>query len=106
MIAIPIPFRMNVQPSVAEYDGTYNYDSRKHVLQWHIPIIDAANKSGSMEFSCNASIPGDFFPLQVSFVSKTPYAGISAQDVVQVDSEVAVKYSSESILFVEKYEIV
>eukprot|EP00099_Drosophila_melanogaster_P024070 NP_652012.1 coat protein (coatomer) delta, isoform A [Drosophila melanogaster] len=105
-VAIVIPLPMNVQPSVAEYDGTYNYDSRKHVLQWHIPIIDAANKSGSMEFSCSASIPGDFFPLQVSFVSKTPYAGVVAQDVVQVDSEAAVKYSSESILFVEKYEIV
>ncbi|XP_017006655.1 coatomer subunit delta [Drosophila takahashii] len=105
-VAIVIPLPMNVQPSVAEYDGTYNYDARKHVLQWHIPIIDAANKSGSMEFSCSASIPGDFFPLQVSFVSKTPYAGVVAQDVVQVDSEAAVKYSSESILFVEKYEIV
>ncbi|KAH8244849.1 hypothetical protein KR032_001266, partial [Drosophila birchii] len=106
-VTIVIPLPMNVQPSVAEYDGTYNYDTRKHVLQWHIPIIDAANKSGSMEFSCNASIPGDFFPLQVSFVSKTPYAGIAAEDVVQVDSEAAgVKYSCESILFVEKYEIV
>ncbi|KAH8236052.1 hypothetical protein KR038_011325, partial [Drosophila bunnanda] len=106
-VAIVIPLPMNVQPSVAEYDGTYNYDSRKHVLQWHIPIIDAANKSGSMEFSCSASIPGDFFPLQVSFVSKTPYAGIAAEDVVQVDGEAAgVKYSCESILFVEKYEIV
>ncbi|XP_017024318.1 coatomer subunit delta [Drosophila kikkawai] len=106
-VAIVIPLPMNVQPSVAEYDGTYNYDSRKHVLQWHIPIIDAANKSGSMEFSCSASIPGDFFPLQVSFVSKTPYAGIAAEDVVQVDNETAaVKYSCESILFVEKYEIV
>ncbi|XP_034653650.1 coatomer subunit delta [Drosophila subobscura] len=105
-VAIIIPLPMNVQPTVAEYDGTYNYDARKHVLQWHIPIIDAANKSGSMEFSCNASIPGDFFPLQVSFVSKTTYAGVIAQDVIQVDSEASVKYSSESILFVEKYEIV
>ena len=59
---------MNVQPSVAEYDGTYNYDARKHILQWNIPIIDAANKSGSMEFSCNSSIPGDFFPLQVGLL--------------------------------------
>lgn len=57
---------MNVQPSVAEYDGTYNYDARKHILTWNIPVIDAANKSGSMEFSCNSSIPGDFFPVQVS----------------------------------------
>ncbi|KAH8420154.1 hypothetical protein KR009_006408, partial [Drosophila setifemur] len=105
-VAIVIPLPVNVQPSVAEYDGTYNYDARKHVLQWHIPIIDAANKSGSMEFSCKASIPGDFFPLQVSFVSKTPYSGVAALDVVQVDSEASVKYSNESILFVEKYEIV
>lgn len=66
-------YSMNVQPSVGEYDGTYNYDSRKHVLQWNLPIIDAANKSGSMEFSCNSSIPGDFFPLQVRELSKILY---------------------------------
>ncbi|XP_030564379.1 coatomer subunit delta [Drosophila novamexicana] len=105
-VAIVIPLPLNVQPSVAEYDGTYKYDARKHVLLWNIPIIDAANKSGSMEFSCSASIPGDFFPLQVTFVSKTPYAAISALDVVQVDNNESVKYSSETILFVEKYEIV
>ncbi|EDW75246.2 uncharacterized protein Dwil_GK20068 [Drosophila willistoni] len=105
-VTILIPLPMNVQPTVGEYDGTFNFDARKHVLQWQIPIIDAANKLGSMEFSCNASIPGDFFPLQVSFVSKTTYAGINALDVVQVDGEASVKYSSESILIVEKYEIV
>lgn len=59
---------MNVQPSVAEYDGTYNYDARKHILQWNIPIIDKNNTSGSMEFSCNSSISGDFFPLQVCYI--------------------------------------
>ncbi|XP_016948818.1 coatomer subunit delta isoform X2 [Drosophila biarmipes] len=105
-VSFTIPLPMNVQPTVAEYDGTYNYNARKHVIQWLIPVIDSANKSGSMEFSCSASIPGDFFPLQVSFVSKTTYAGVVAQEVVQVESEAAVKYSSESILFVEKYEIV
>lgn len=120
---------MNVQPSVAEYDGTYNYDARKHVLTWNIPVIDAANKSGSMEFSCNSSIPGDFFPVQVSFlylrflnifyyfsisfslikvsfVSKTPYAALKAKDVVLVDNDSSVKFSTENILFVDKYEIV
>ncbi|EDV95267.1 GH17851, partial [Drosophila grimshawi] len=105
-VVIVIPLPLNVQPSVAEFDGTYKYDARKHVLQWQIPVIDAANKSGSMEFSCSASIPGDFFPLQVSFVSKTPYAAISALDVVHVDNDESVKYSSETMLFVEKYEIV
>ncbi|KAI8124112.1 Coatomer subunit delta [Lucilia cuprina] len=105
-VAIIIPLPMNVQPSVAEYDGTYNYDARKHILTWNIPVIDAANKSGSMEFSCNSSIPGDFFPVQVSFVSKTPYAALKAKDVVLVDNDSSVKHSTENILFVDKYEIV
>ncbi|XP_053947764.1 coatomer subunit delta [Anastrepha ludens] len=105
-VSITIPLPMNVQPSVAEYDGTYNYDARKHVLQWNIPIIDANNKSGSMEFSCNSSIPGDFFPLQVYFVSKTPYAALNATDVFLIDDDSSVKYSTEAMLFVEKYEIV
>ncbi|XP_055845023.1 coatomer subunit delta [Episyrphus balteatus] len=103
-IAIPLP--LNIQPSVGEYDGTYNYDSRKHILQWLIPIIDGSNKAGSMEFSCASSIPGDFFPLQVTFVSKTPFADLHAKDVVSVDDETPVKYSTESVLFVDKYEIV
>lgn len=59
-------FSANIQPNIVEYDGTYNYDARKHILQWSIPVIDANNKMGSMEFSCNSSIPKDFFPVQVS----------------------------------------
>lgn len=59
---------MNAHPSVSECDGEYNHDSRKHILQWNLPIIDATNKAGSMEFSVPSSIPGDFFPLQVYIV--------------------------------------
>ena len=58
-------FRLNSHPSVAECDGDYHHDSRKNLLQWNLPIIDAANKAGAMEFSVPASIPGDFFPVQV-----------------------------------------
>lgn len=57
---------MNIQPNVVEHDGTYNYNARKHTLEWNIPIIDASNKVGSIEFSCNSSLPNDFFPVQVS----------------------------------------
>ncbi|CAD7087401.1 unnamed protein product [Hermetia illucens] len=103
-IAIPLP--MGVQPAVGECDGTYNYDSRRHLLQWNLPIIDASNKAGSLEFSVASSIPGDFFPLQVSFASKTSYADLRAHDIVTVDDETPVKYSSETFLFVDKYEIV
>ena len=57
---------MGSTPTIAECDGDYNHDSRKNFLQWNLPVIDANNKQGSMEFSVPASIPGDFFPLQVN----------------------------------------
>ena len=62
-------------PVVGEVDGEYNYDSKKHVLQWRLPVIDASNKSGSMEFSIPA-IPDDFFPIRVSFISTKLYCHI------------------------------
>ena len=56
-------------------DGEYNYESKKHVLQWRLPVIDASNKTGSMEFSI-AAIPDDFFPITVSFVSTRLYCHV------------------------------
>ncbi|XP_055374809.1 coatomer subunit delta [Condylostylus longicornis] len=105
-VCITIPLPMSVHPNVGECDGTYTFDSRKHNLQWNLPIIDASNKAGSLEFSCASSIPGDFFPLQVSFVSKTPYADLKAKEVIALEDETPVKFSKETFLFVDKYEIV
>lgn len=98
--------RLNCHPSVGECDGEYHVDSRKNILQWKLPIIDKANKSGSMEFFVPSSIPGDFFPLQISFTSKTPYADLKIIQVLNVDDDTAVKFSSETIFYADKYEIV
>lgn len=98
---------MGVSPSITECDGEYNHDSRKHQLQWNLPVIDAANKQGAMEFSVPSSIPGDFFPVEVSFVSKTLYADLRPAKITLVDDEsTQVKYSSETALYAEKYEVV
>lgn len=99
-------FRMGCTPSISECDGEYVHEARKNILQWNLPIIDSSNKSGSLEFSCPSSIPGDFFPVNVSFVSSTPYADIDAKDVLSIDEESAVKYSIEKVFVAEKYEIV
>lgn len=99
-------FRLNSHPSVAECDGDFRHDSRKNVLQWNIPIIDAANKAGSMEFSVPASIPGDFFPVQISFTSEIPYADLKVSQILSVDDETPVKFSAETIFVADKYEIV
>nr|CAD7438436.1 unnamed protein product [Timema bartmani] len=62
-------------PVVSECDGEYTYEPRKNMLLWTLPIIDASNKSGAMEFSATA-LPGDFFPVTVNFVCKRSYANL------------------------------
>ena len=61
-------------PVVAENDGEYTFDKRNG-LQWRLPVIDATNKSGSMEFTCGGN-PDDFFPVHVSFFSKKTYSQV------------------------------
>jgi hypothetical protein len=69
---------------VNECDGEYTHDPRKNVLLWTLPVIDASNKSGSLEFSATA-LPGDFFPLQINFVSNKSYADLMVRwDFVSV----------------------
>lgn len=105
-VCITIPLPMGCTPTVAECDGDYHHDSRKNILQWNHAIVDASNKSGSMEFSVPSSIPGDFFPVQVSFTSKVPYADLVAKHVTMVDDESPAKFSTETIFYTDKYEIV
>lgn len=104
-------FRLNVAPTIAECDGEYKHESRKNLLLWTLPVINGASKQGAMEFSVAASIPGDFFPIQVSFHSKTSYAQLKALDVVALEedgtpSADGVTFSTETYFYPEKYEIV
>ncbi|GLH15562.1 hypothetical protein R5R35_013698 [Gryllus longicercus] len=104
-VCITIPLPMGTTPIVNECDGEYNHDSRKNVLMWTLPIIDYSNKSGSLEFSATA-LPGDFFPVQVYFVSKRSYADLKITEVLLVDDDTPVKYTADAIFFTDKYEIV
>lgn len=61
---------------MGDCDGTYTHESRRNQLVWNLPLIDASNKTGSLEFNAPKAIPNDFFPLTVSFTSKSSYASI------------------------------
>ena len=63
-------------PNVSECEGEYQYEARKNQLTWQLPVVDSSNKSGAMEFSCQGQAE-DFFPINVSFYSKRPYADLS-----------------------------
>lgn len=104
VISIPLPSGVGA-PVVGECEGDYRHDSRKNVLEWRLPVIDSSNKSGSMEFTITGHT-NDFFPVTVNFISKKTFCEIEVESVSSVDSDTAVKYSSEVVLYVDKYEIV
>lgn len=62
-------------PVIGDLDGEYKHDSRRNTLEWCLPVIDANNKTGSLEFTI-AGQPNDFFPINVSFVSKRNYCNL------------------------------
>ncbi|KAF4073096.1 hypothetical protein AMELA_G00254810 [Ameiurus melas] len=103
VISIPIPSGVGA-PVIGDLDGEYRHDSRRNVLEWCLPVVDVKNKTGSLEFSI-AGQPNDFFPVNVSFVSKGNYCDIQATKVSQVDGSSPVRFSTETSFVVDKYEI-
>nr|XP_023026547.1 coatomer subunit delta [Leptinotarsa decemlineata] len=105
-VNITIPLPIGCSPVVGECDGTYSHESRRNQLVWNLPVVDFSNKSGSLEFSAPKAIPNDFFPLSVAFTSKSSYASIKVTEVTLIDDDSPVKYSVETVLYPDKYEIV
>jgi len=103
-ITIPVPSGCGA-PNVNDCDGAYNYDQRKNILSWTLPVIDKSNPSGQLDFSMTSN-EDDFFPVNVEFHSpKTLYTEIKVQGVTHVASGTPAKYSTETGLLVEKYTI-
>ncbi|XP_046400078.1 coatomer subunit delta [Ischnura elegans] len=105
-VCITIPLPVGNTPVVKECDGEYCVEGRKGQILWSLPIIDASNKSGSLEFMAPNTHPDQFFPLQVSFAYKQPYADLKISEVMLVEDDSPVKFSVKTVFFAEKYEIV
>lgn len=50
-----------------QIDGDWRYDARKSIMLWSIDIIDAGNRTGSLEFVVPNTRPETFFPVTVNF---------------------------------------
>lgn len=104
VISIPILSGTGA-PVVNDCEGEYHYDSRKNILEWRLTVIDAENKSGTMEFSAGGK-PSDFFPVRLNFVSSTLFCGIKVAQILGVENNEPMKYSEDTMFSVEKYEVV
>eukprot|EP00040_Diaphanoeca_grandis_P021436 m.114202 g.114202 ORF g.114202 m.114202 type:complete len:536 (-) comp28338_c2_seq1:505-2112(-) len=101
-ISIAVPS----SPVVNSIDGEYKYDKRDGCLLWTNGTINSANPEGSLEFTVkDAGSNDDFFPVTVSFTSKTTFAGLKIGNAFTDDDD-DIKYSSEVMFTTESYEFV
>lgn len=101
-VEIKIP--INGTPIVSECEGMYEIDNRKNRIIWNLPVINASNKTGSLEFSCHGK-PSDFFPVSIQFESSQSYCNIKVADVVTIENQ-SIDYYSEVAFITEHYEVV
>eukprot|EP01134_Creolimax_fragrantissima_P002837 CFRG2837T1 len=102
IISIPLP---SGKPEIGNVEGDAVYNSREHLLEWSIPIIDSSSPTGSMEFTAPARDPNDFFPIMCNFVSSTSFSGMAIEAVIG-DGDANIPFSTESTFSVDSYQVV
>jgi len=104
-VSIIIPYPGMGNPTVGEVDGSYNVNQQNRFIEWQIPIIDADNRSGSMEFNCQGNDTNSFFPVRVNFTSHQSFSNINISNIQLVENGSPVTYSHETKLIPDNYII-
>jgi len=103
VIAIPIP---GPSPVVGDVVGSYEYDSKKGILFWKIPLIDNDNRTGSLEFTIPQTSNSSLFPVQVTFNSNSTFVALQVVSVTLGGAkDESIEFSGTSSLSVEQYDI-
>lgn len=96
--------RAGSYPTVPSHTGEWSLNPSSHSLDWSIALVNADNRSGSLEFSVGGDDAGTFFPVKVSFAAQGSLAGVSVTSVELVDGG-AVTFSQEAVVSVENYVV-
>lgn len=103
-VTVPLPPSRD-PPSVSACDGDYKFDARKSTLTWSIELVDADNRSGTLEFSVPAADAAAFFPIDVSFSSRVSYCGVAVEGVTKSSDGSAVKFTTRAALVTDSYTV-
>jgi len=101
VISIPIPGPAPVVGDMSS--GTCDFDAKKNILYWRIPLIDSSD-AGSLEFTVPAAKNQQFFPLNISFQSNKTLCDVSIVKMTD-EEEKDVKFSQQIEFVTSKFEI-
>nr|GLL19927.1 coatomer subunit delta [Ipomoea trifida] len=81
IVSVPLP-SLREAPNIQQIDGDWRYDSRNSILEWSIVLIDASNRSGSLEFVIPAADPSSFFPISARFSSSKTFSDLKVTNIL------------------------
>lgn len=105
-VNVVIPLGGSDAPSVANVDGQYQHNSAEGSLLWHQDQISSANNSGTLEFSIRGNNMDAFFPISVSFFSRSVYSDVQVEAVQKIEDGSPIAFGFEKLLSTDSYQIV
>ena len=93
-------------PVVASHTSEWQLNPSSHRLDWTIPLVNAEERSGSLEFSITGSEVNTFFPVHVSFVGLGSIVGVHVASASRADGGENVVFSEEASFIADNYSVV
>ncbi|SCZ94410.1 BZ3500_MvSof-1268-A1-R1_Chr12-2g03881 [Microbotryum saponariae] len=108
LISIALPPGSQPALSEAPANGSYSLNPETSRLDWVIDEVSVAagTTSGSLEFEVDGDDVDAFFPVVVDFVSQKGLSGVEILSVTSPADQSQVDFSIDSLLAVDKYEVV
>lgn len=92
-------------PSIVNVDGVHAHNPKDGTMLWSLDMIDANNKTGSLEFNIPSRDTDAFFPLSVSFSSSTLFTESSVQGVTDLAAGGPVRYGESRVLTTDSFVV-
>ncbi|GMR43541.1 hypothetical protein PMAYCL1PPCAC_13736 [Pristionchus mayeri] len=105
-VVITVPLPTATTPVVAECEGSYEYQKSRNQLIWMIPVIDASNETGVLEFVTPNGAADHFFPVSLRFSAQETMVDIAVESAQKMDGSEVVSHSAITNFVVDKYDIV
>ncbi|TPX44620.1 hypothetical protein SeMB42_g02200 [Synchytrium endobioticum] len=105
-VVIAIPYPGSTPPTIGELEGSYRVDRQKRIIEWQLPVVDASNKSGVLEFSVQSEDVNGFYPIHVSFRASKTFCDVAVINIVSSDDGSELSFSKDISVATEEYKIV
>ncbi|KAA0164997.1 hypothetical protein FNF27_00141 [Cafeteria roenbergensis] len=103
-VVISVPLPSGSAGTVIDHcDGSAS--AADNVLRWRVSTVDAANGSGSLQFTVTADSADSFFPVAVDFEAHGSLSGFAPQSAVDPASGAAFRFSCDSQVRAQGYVV-